>query len=94
MQQVAERLGAGEDECFFWATYSGSEIDLLWARGRRRWGFEIKRTSAPKFTPSMRMAIESLKLDRLFVVHAGDRTFPLHRRVTAVAAADLLAEFP
>ena len=47
-------LDVRPDECFFWATHAGAELDLLVVRGRRRWGFEVKRTSAPTITPSMR----------------------------------------
>jgi hypothetical protein len=90
LRQVAQHLGATAEECFFWATHSGAELDLLWVRGRRRWGFEFKRTSSPKLTSSLKAAIETLRLQKAFLVHAGDRSFPLHRQVTAVAAARLL----
>lgn len=90
LRQTAEHLGATADECYFWATHSGAELDLLWARGRRRWGFEFKRTSSPKITGSLKTAIETLGLKKAFLVHAGDKTFPLHEQVTAVAAARLL----
>jgi hypothetical protein len=52
-------------------------------------GFEIKRTDTPKVTPSMRIALESLRLDRVDVVHAGATSFPLAPRIRAVAARDL-----
>jgi predicted AAA+ superfamily ATPase len=94
LQQVIRRLGATEEECYFWATHSGAELDLLWTRGRRRWGFEFKRTSAPAMTRSLAVALDALELERAFVVHAGDRTFPLHDRVTAVPAARLLLDLP
>jgi hypothetical protein len=42
----------------------------------------------------LKTAIELLDLDRAFVIHAGDHTFPLHERVTAVAAARLLTDLP
>ena len=87
---MVERLGAQPEECFFWATHSGVELDLLWVRGRRRWGFEIKRTSAPSMTRSMRTAFETLGLEKLWVVHAGAETFRLHKKVTAVAVSRLL----
>ncbi|MBI4249424.1 MAG: hypothetical protein HY611_07965, partial [Elusimicrobia bacterium] len=51
--------------------------------GRRR-GFEFKRTEIPALTPSMRTALKDLALDRLEVVHAGEKNFPLARRVHAV----------
>ena len=92
LQQVAQHLGAAPEECHFWATHSGAELDLLWSRGRHRWGFEFKRTTSPAMTPSLRTAIDLLELERAFVIHAGERTFPLHERVTAVAATRILSD--
>lgn len=94
LQQVMRVLGATDDECSFWATHSGAELDLLWAQGRRRWGFEFKRSAAPTLTQSLKTALNVLGLDRAFVIHAGERTFRLHERVTAVAAAHLLRDLP
>ena len=92
LQQIVERVDAHPDECFFWGTHTGAEIDLLWVRGRRRWGFEIKRTSTPSITRSLRTAIDVLELQRAYVVHAGPTTFPLARNVTALAATKLLED--
>ena len=92
LRQVVQHLGAAPDECFFWATHSGPELDLLWVRGRRRWGFEFKRTSSPRLTRSLRASLEDLDLQRAFVIHAGEKTFPLHRKVTAVAANRILED--
>ncbi|MFN8091785.1 MAG: ATP-binding protein [Vicinamibacteria bacterium] len=89
---VAERLRARWDECHFWATHAGAELDLLVVRGRTRLGFEIKRTSAPTVTPSMRIATEDLKLTRLDVIHGGAATFPLAPRIRAVALGRLLED--
>jgi len=90
LQQIIRRLGARAGECHFWATYAGAELDLLIIRGRQRLGFEVKRTSAPRLTPSMRSASSDLKLKRLDVIHAGDETFPMADKVRAVALARLL----
>ena len=92
LQQVIDQLGAQPEECFFWGTHSGAEIDFLWVRGRRRWGFEFKLTSAPTLTRSAMTALDVLELQKLYVVHAGDATFPLHGKVTAVAATRLLED--
>jgi hypothetical protein len=89
---VVDRLRAGWDECYFWATHAGAEIDLLVVRGRSRLGFEITRTSAPAVTRSMRTALDDLSLTRLDVVHAGAHTFPLAPRIRAVALARLLED--
>jgi predicted AAA+ superfamily ATPase len=58
-------------------------------RGRRRLGFEIKRTDAPKVTPSMRIALADLKLDRLDVIHAGEFDFPMTEGIRAVPLAKI-----
>jgi predicted AAA+ superfamily ATPase len=92
LHQLLELIGAAPEECFFWATHSGAEIDCLWMRGRRRWGFEFKRTSSPTLTRSARTALDLLDLQRLYVIHAGRETFPLGSKVTAVAACRVLED--
>ena len=92
LAQVVLRLGARPDECYFWGTHQGAELDLLVVRGRRRLGFEFKRSEAPEPTPSMRIALADLKLDQLTVVHAGKESWPMAAKVRAVAAARLLDE--
>jgi hypothetical protein len=92
LETVVARLGAERDRCYFWATHAGAELDLLVVEGRHRRGFEFKRTTTPRLTPSMRSALEDLRLSSLDVVHAGDSTFPLARKVRAVAASRLLQD--
>jgi hypothetical protein len=92
LEAVVRRLGVDRRECHFWGTHGGAELDLLVVRGRRRWGFELKRTSAPAVTKSMRTALEDLRLERLDVVHGGPHTFPLAPRVRAVALSRLLED--
>ena len=89
MSAVIACLGARANECFFWATHQGAELDLLVVRGRHRHGFEIKRSTAPTLSASMRVALSDLGLDSLTVVHAGDVTYPMAARVRAVAFGDL-----
>jgi hypothetical protein len=90
IQAVVDRLGAKREECYFWGTYAGAELDLLVVRGPLRLGFEFKRTTAPSVTPSMRIALESLRLKRLDVIHAGERTGSLAKGIRAVALERLL----
>ncbi len=92
VSQIAARLGMERQECFFWATHSGAKLDLLVVRGRKRWGFEVKRTSAPSVTRSMRIALSDLKLQRLFIVHAGLESFDVDRKIRAIALRQLLDE--
>jgi len=58
--------------------------------GGRLRGFEIKRTSSPSVTRSMRTAMVDLDLRSLDLIHAGDETYPLAKRIRAVAAGRLL----
>ncbi len=90
--QLLEHLRARRQESYFWGTHGGAELDLLIIHGGRRLGFEIKRTAAPRITPSMRSALADLKLDRLDVIHAGKETFPMAEKIRAVAAEQLLEE--
>jgi predicted AAA+ superfamily ATPase len=90
IEQVIQRLGAHPDECHFWATHAGAELDLLVVRGNQRWGFEFKRTVAPRITSSMRIAMSDLGLTSIDVVHAGDETFPLGERIRALAMTRLI----
>lgn len=77
------------DEAYFWATHTGAELDLLMFIAGRRVGIECKRVDAPRLTPSMRIALEDLALDRLIVFYPGDRPYPLADRVMALPLAHL-----
>ena len=92
ISQVIERLGASRDECHFWATQSGAELDLLVVRGAERRGFEFKRTVAPRSTRSMHIARQDLGLKSLDVVHAGEETFDLAVGIRALALARILKD--
>jgi predicted AAA+ superfamily ATPase len=92
IKELEERLDVARDDCFFWRTYAGAELDLLVVAGPRRLGFEIKRTTTPKITRAMNQAIADLRLERLDVLHAGDVTFPLSSSIRAVAAKRILVD--
>ncbi|MCK4415300.1 MAG: ATP-binding protein [Candidatus Eisenbacteria sp.] len=85
MNAVIGQVGARREQCYFWATHAGAELDLLIVRGQHRWGLEFKRTSAPKITRSMRTAMADLRLKRLDVIHAGAQSFPLAKNINAVS---------
>jgi uncharacterized protein len=82
---------ARPDEAYFWATHAGAELDLLMMKDGRRVGVEFKRADAPQITPSMRIAMQDLALDALYVVYPGDRRYALAERVEAVPLSALVA---
>lgn len=79
------------DDAYFWATHQGAELDLLLLKDGRRFGMEIKRTDAPTLTPSMRIALDDLRLEHLIVLYPGMQRYPLSARVTAVPLAEFTA---
>lgn len=92
IEALIQHLGVDSRHCYFWRTHQGAEIDLILQNGGRLRGFEIKRTTAPRVTPSMRAALHDLELDRIDVLHAGDETFALAPKITAVSASRLLED--
>jgi predicted AAA+ superfamily ATPase len=78
------------DDVYFWATHNGAELDLLMFKDGRRIGFEFNRVDAPGLTPSMRIALDDLKLHELFVVYPGDQRYRLAERVEVVPLTEMV----
>lgn len=94
LEQAIQWAGAQDEDCHFWATHQGAELDLLVARGKRRLGFEFKHSRSPGLTPSMRSALSDLKLERLWVVHSGTAAYALADRVEALPLVELVRRPP
>lgn len=85
---IEEAISAVEpDEAYFWATHQGAELDLLLFKNGRRLGVEVKRMDAPALTPSMRIALNDLKLEQLVVLYPGPKAYSLGERVRVVPLA-------
>ena len=59
---------SGVADAYFWGTYGGAELDLLFLHNGRWCGVECKFSDAPTVTRSMRVAMEDLNLHRLWIV--------------------------
>ena len=83
---VAEQILAAKnpDEAYFWRIHSGAEIDLLLIHRGKRVGIEIKRADAPALTPSMETAVRDLKLDKLYLIYPGERSYPVRPKITVM----------
>jgi hypothetical protein len=64
-------------------------LDLLVFSHGRRLGFEFKYGDTPEVTKSMQVAMEDLKLDRLWVVYPGSQSFAMSEKVEAVSILHL-----
>jgi len=83
LEEINRQFQTTTEECYFWGTQSGAELDLLILKNGKRLGFEFKYTDAPKITASMRISCDDLKLDHLYVIFPGKVSFPLTEQITA-----------
>ncbi len=67
----------------------GAELDLLLFRHGKAWGIEFKVGDGPQMTKSLHIALDDLQLDRAWVVHPGEKRYPLHDKVEALPLAQL-----
>lgn len=72
------------DEAYFWGTHNGAEIDLVMIKDGHMLGVECKKVDAPRLTPSMRIALDDLKLEQIAVVYPGTRRYDLAENIHAV----------
>ncbi|MCY4607794.1 MAG: ATP-binding protein [bacterium] len=89
VEQIASVFGTSG--VYFWATHGGAELDLLVMRGGKRYGFECKLADAPGTTRSMRVALNDLELEHLWVVYPGHEAYPLDDRISVLPIADIQA---
>ncbi len=83
LEQIIQWYRAVPEECFFWATHGGAELDLLIMKNGKRIGFEFKYADAPKVTASMHSALNDLNLDHLYIINPGNNVFPMREKITA-----------
>jgi uncharacterized protein len=72
------------DDVYYWATHQGAEIDLVFMKSGKMYGIEVKRADAPTMSPSMRIALEDLKLERIAVIYPGNKRYSLHKKINVV----------
>lgn len=77
------------DEVYYWRTHGGAEIDLVLRKGTKMYGVECKRQDAPRLNPSIKTALEDLKLESIAVIYPGDQRYALSNRVFAVPFGDI-----
>lgn len=77
---------------YFWSTYSGAELDFFALHRGKNIGVECKFTETPKTTRSQHIALEDLKLEKMYVVYPGTERYPLHESIEACPLPELIAE--
>lgn len=84
IEEIIRQTQATSDECYFWATQNGAELDLLIVKNGKKIGYEVKHSDAPKTRKSMWIALEDLKLDHLYIVYPGSQNFPMDEKISAL----------
>lgn len=79
-------------EYYFWATHAHAELDLLLLKQGQRIGIEFKYSDAPKLSKSMAIAMEDLKLDRLYVIYPGQKQYLLKDHIHVISLEEYCAE--
>ncbi len=85
-------IGKKSNEVFFWSTHSGAEVDLFWQQGGKNYAAEFKFADAPKTTKSMRVAIEDLELEQLFVIYPGKENYKADKTIAMIGLSNLSRE--
>lgn len=76
-------------QVYFWATHASAELDLFVLHKGKRIGFEIKITETPTIQRSMRLAIEDLKLDHLYIIYPGHHRVDLDPKISAIGMKNI-----
>lgn len=93
IEEIIRYHQADPEDCYFWSTHQNAELDLLLMQNNKRVGFEIKYSSTPKLTKSLRIAQEDLKLDECYIIYPGDVDFPLDKNVKAIGLKNYLNKY-
>lgn len=91
MEQIIRHLDAENEDCYFWATHTGGELDLLISKNGRNVGFEFKYTSQPAITKSIHSALEDLEIDKIIVITPESDSFPLSEKVDVYSLESYLS---
>jgi uncharacterized protein len=83
IEEIIRHFGHNQDY-YFWRTQAGAELDLLMIKDGKRYGFEIKLSDAPPLTASMRIALNDLRLEHLYIVNALDVQYQKEDAITVI----------
>jgi hypothetical protein len=86
---VLRSIGKGTGEIFFWATYSGAELDMFWQQAGKNWGVEYKYSDAPGLSTSMKIACRDLALEHLWVVYPGSKSYNLTKQISVLPIREI-----
>lgn len=82
LEQIIFSASIYADDCYYWRTHTGAELDLLVFQQGKRIGYEFKYSEVPKITSSMRTAMKDLALNELnIVIPLGREVYSLDKNI-------------
>lgn len=76
VEQIIGLLPTGADISFY-RTAAGAELDVVVTHGQKKYGFEIKFSSAPKVTKGFWQACKDCEIDHAYILAAVDEGWPM-----------------
>jgi len=92
LEEVISVRQAEPQDCFFWSTHGGAEIDLLINSSKGLEGFEFKFSNQPKTTKSITEAISSLNLSHVNIIVPSSVHYPLNEKVSVIGLNEFILQ--
>ena len=91
LEQIIRIFNKRSEDCYYWGIHQEGELDLLIFHRGQRLGFEFKFSDAPTTTTSMHKAIDYLKLDKLYVIYPGIKSYKLSENIEVMPLKDIVS---
>ena len=92
IEQIMAHLPQGSSASFY-RTAAGAELDLVVEVGRKKLGFEIKFSAAPKVTKGFWQACADVRVDQAYIVAPVRERYPFAKQVEVLPVQDLPGVF-
>ena len=75
LEEIIRYHRADSQDCWFWSSHSGEELDLIIMKDNKRLGFEFKFSDKPSHGKPTLVARDLLKLDECYIIHPGHKSW-------------------
>jgi len=90
LEQIINFLKADKYDCYFWSTHNKAKLDLLVIENGKKIGFEFKYSDAPIISPSMKISMLELGLDKLTVIYPEKVSYYLEENIQVIGLSEYL----
>jgi uncharacterized protein len=90
LEEIVRFLEIRDENCYFWRTEHGAELDLLLTIHGKKIGFEFKYADLASLTKSMIVALTDLQLDHLYVITPKGADYKLAPNISCYGLKEFL----